>query len=193
MTWKQQSEVQLRVIWVLKCREDKKEQAKENGEKGWMCEREIKEGKRGALIKQTPLILAVPEERFRHYSAKMPVFPLRLTQIHENTHVYAHWTKTSQHWVSDKQHRNKKKKSIQRASDPCLYPWSLFTSLPPPAVILISFSVFAYSAHPVSFHPSALHLHLSLSLLKSTFHLIASETFRLSNKEELIILSKNPL
>lgn len=109
MTWKQQSEVQLRVIWVLKCREDKKEQAKENGEKGWMCEREIKEGKRGALIKQTPLILAVPEERFRHYSAKMPVFPLRLTQIHENTHVYAHWTKTSQHWVSDKQHRNKKK------------------------------------------------------------------------------------
>lgn len=45
-----------------------------------------KERKMAALIKQTPLILAVPEERFRHYSAKMPVFFLSVS----HTYVHAH-------------------------------------------------------------------------------------------------------
>lgn len=109
--------------------------------------------------------------------------------------MFARWTKTvsSEHSVSDKQHRKKKKTkntSFRWVSDPCLYPWSLLASLPPPAVIIISFFVFAYSAHRVAFHPSVLRLHLSH--LKSTCHFIASETFRRSNKEELITLSKKP-
>lgn len=59
------SEVLLWVIWVLECRKNKKERAKEKGDKG--KEREMKrKRKMGALIKQTPLILAVPEEASRH-------------------------------------------------------------------------------------------------------------------------------
>lgn len=43
-------------------------------------------GKR-ALIKQTPLIPAVPKERFRHYSAKMPASLSISHNIYRHTHT----------------------------------------------------------------------------------------------------------
>lgn len=44
-------------------------------------------GKR-ALIKQTPLIPAVPKERFRHYFAKMPASLSISHNIYRHTHIH---------------------------------------------------------------------------------------------------------
>ncbi len=79
--------VQLWVIWVLECRESKREQAKEKGDKGWVWEREIKDGKKGALIKQTPLIPQCQKRGLGTTLQKCLFFSPSLSHT-KHTHMY---------------------------------------------------------------------------------------------------------